>query len=253
VSRILLLDIETAPHRAYVWGLRNDYIPIDRLVEHGYTLCWSAKWLGERQMMFDSLRDSKAPAMLRRIHKLLDEADAVVHFNGRKFDIPTLQGEFVRHGMAPPAPFKHIDLLVTCRRQFRFASNKLDYVSQLLGLGQKAQHKGMALWYGCMANDPAAWRVMERYNKQDVRLLEKLHDQIRPWIKGYPNQAMGSDERVCPKCGGQHHQQRQVFETATRRYAKFQCVTRQPHGGICGAWFRSTHCQPGSAKFVEAA
>lgn len=246
MSRLLLLDIETAPHRAYVWGLRNDYIPIERLVEHGYTLCWSAKWLDSREMMFDSVRDSKPEAMLRRIHKLLDEADAVIHFNGTKFDIPTLQGEFVRHGMGPPAPFKHIDLLKTCRRQFRFASNKLDYVSQLLGLGQKAQHKGMSLWYGCMAGDPASWRVMERYNKQDVRLLEKLYRHVLPWIKGHPNLSAIDGVECCPNCGGDRFQRRGYAVSQTRRYARLQCRD-------CGTWVQAVASEPGSAKLKGAA
>ncbi len=38
-----------------------------------------------------------------------------------------------------------------------------------------------------MNKDPAAWKVMEKYNKQDVLLLEKVYDRLLPWIKSHPN------------------------------------------------------------------
>ena len=244
--KVLLIDIETAPHRVYSWGLFDQRIAINQIVEPGYTLCFAAKWLGKRGMIFDSVHQSKPDAMFKRVHALLDEADAVCHYNGRKFDIPTLQAEFVKRKMRPPSPFRHIDLLTTCRGQFRFASNKLDYVSQLLGLGQKTQHKGMPLWSACMQGDEAAWRVMERYNRQDVRLLEKLHDDLLPWIKNYPNRALYSGKAVCPSCGGKHYQQRGTSVTLGRQYARLQCQD-------CGKWFRSTKAIGTMPAYKEAA
>lgn len=244
--KILLLDIETAPHRVYAWGLWDQRIAINQIVEPGYTLCFAAKWLGSRDLMFDSVHQSKPAAMFKRAHALLDEADAVCHYNGRKFDIPTLQGEFVRRKMKPPSPFKHIDLLTTCRGQFRFASNKLDYVSQLLGLGQKTQHKGMPLWHACMQGDEAAWRIMERYNRQDVRLLEKLHNELLPWIKNYPNRSVHSGDEVCPSCGGKHYQQRGTSITAGCVYPRLQCQS-------CGRWFRGIRAINPRSGFRDAA
>ena len=37
--RILLLDIETAPHRVFAWGLWGQDIYLDQIEEPGYTLC----------------------------------------------------------------------------------------------------------------------------------------------------------------------------------------------------------------------
>lgn len=242
-----MLDIETAPHKVYAWGLWDQRIALNQIVEAGYTLCYAAKWHDSREIIFDSVHKSKPDKMIRGVHKLLDEADAVCHYNGERFDVPTLEGEFVKHGLLPPAPFKQIDLLKTCRRRFKFASNKLDYVSQLLGLGQKTAHKGMPLWHACMEGDEQAWRIMERYNRQDVRLLERLHDTLRPWIKNYPNVSVfDADGECCPKCGGDKFQRRGYAVTQTRRYARLQCRT-------CGSWLQSTACEPGSAKLKAAA
>jgi uncharacterized protein YprB with RNaseH-like and TPR domain len=89
-SKILLLDIETSPNTAHVWGIWDQNIGLNQLLESSYTLCYAAKWLGKKEVIFDSVNKSSQKKMLQGIHKLLDEADAVIHYNGARFDIPTL-------------------------------------------------------------------------------------------------------------------------------------------------------------------
>lgn len=228
--KILVLDIETAPHSAYVWGLWDENIPLARLRAAGYTLCWSAKWYGEKEVFFDSVYNGNS--MLKRIHKLMDEADAIVHYNGNRFDIPILHKEFILAGMAPPSPSKHIDLLTVARRQFKFASNKLEFVARELGLGEK-KNTTFETWVGCMEGDPKSWEIMERYNKHDVKLTEKVYVEFKPWIKNHPNHALyGAGGEVCPTCGGNHYNRRGYAFTKAGKYQRFQCTA-------CGTWFRS--------------
>lgn len=226
----MLLDIETSPNRAYVWGLFNVNIAINQIEESGETLCWAAKWLGEKEVMFSSIMDGKKK-MLRQIYKLLEEADVVIHYNGSRFDIPTLAKEFVLMGWAPPAPFQQVDLLSVVRKRFKFPSNKLNYVSQALGLGEKVAHRGLDLWKECMAKEKEAWKEMETYNIQDVNLLEKLYEKLKAWITGHPNYALFSDgeKPVCPNCGSEHLQRRGFHRTKTMTYQRFQCQD-------CHAW-----------------
>ena len=233
--RLLFLDIETAPHVVYVWRLYDEGVPIDRVISAGYTLCWSAKWYGESEVMFDSVKKSGSERMLKRIHKLMEEADAICHYNGLRFDLPVLQQEFLQLGMKPPAPAKQIDLYQTVSRHFRFASNKLDFVSQALGLGKKVAHKGMELWKGCMAGEADSWRTMEKYNKQDVRLLEPLYERVRPWMTSHPNAALYKDtvKPVCPYCGSENLQRRGVAYTTVFVYPRYVC-----RADGCGKWSR---------------
>ena len=226
--RILLLDVETAPNLAHVWGLWNQNVGIGQIMEAGYTMCWSAKWLDEDKVIYDSLYKSKPKKMLKGIHRLLDEADVVIHYNGTKFDIPTLNKEFVIHGMLPPSPYKQVDLLKVVRSKFRFPSNKLDYVSRALGLGKKVEHKGHELWIQCMANEPDAWEKMEEYNINDVILLESLYYRILPWISNHPNYNYHSTIPVCPNCGGTHLHKRGVVFGLTDKQ-RYQCQD-------CGKW-----------------
>lgn len=233
--KILLVDIETAPNVAYVWGLWGENIPIQRIVDSGYILCWAAKWLGSKEVMFDSVYASGQDHMLGGIHELLDEADVVVHYNGSKFDIPILNKEFLECGINPPAPYKQIDLLKTARRQFRFTSNKLDYVAQYLGLPGKKDHEGFQLWVKCMDGDPKAWRIMESYNKQDVKILEQVYKRFLPWIKSHPNAGLfvkDASRPTCAKCGSHKLHSRGYTHTSTAIYQRFQCQN-------CGDWMRS--------------
>jgi hypothetical protein len=169
--------------------------------------------------------------MLERIYEMLEEADAVIHYNGTKFDIPTLNKEFLLHDMTPPAPYKQIDLLRTARSQFRFPSNKLDYIAQSLGLGKKVKHIGHELWIKCMNDDDEAWKMMEEYNKQDVVLLEKVYDKLKAWVKGHPNHGVYEGGVCCTNCGSTKYQRRGWAYTQANKYQRFSC-------NDCGTWFR---------------
>lgn len=229
--KILLLDIETSPNTAHVWGLWQNDVSISQLLESSYVLCWAAKWVGKKTVLFDSIHQSTQEVMLQGIHALLDEADVVIHYNGKKFDIPTLNKEFLLAGMNPPSPYKQIDVLLTVKSQFRFPSNKLDYVAQRLGLGQKHHHEGHALWVKCMAGDKKAWVTMKTYNKKDVILLEKVYNRVLPWIKNHPNRASYSEHPAhsCPNCGGTHLTKQGTVTSVTGRWQRYQCQG-------CGTW-----------------
>lgn len=232
--KILLLDIETSPNTAHVWGLWNQNIGLAQLRESSRVMCWSAKWLGEEEIFFDSEYQSRHKTMIKRVYQLLSKADAVIHYNGAKFDIPTLQKEFLKYGLPPPSPFKQIDLLRTARSQFRFPSNKLDYVAGQLGLGGKRKHEGHDLWTKCMAGDDEAWETMKDYNIQDVALLEKVYTRFLPWIKTHPNMSHFTGDAVCPTCGGKHYQSRGTRAKATGLVRRYQC-----QNPACGTWFES--------------
>lgn len=230
--KILLLDIETSPNTAYVWGLFNENIPLARLIDSSEVLCWSAKWLGHEDVMFNSILVSTRKQVLRQIHKLLNDADAVVTYNGNKFDLPVLNKEFLLEGITPPSPYKKIDLYRVVRQQFKFTSNKLDHIAEELGFGNK-KDTTFQLWVDCMNKDEEAWKTMEDYNKHDVVLLELLYTKLLPWITNHPNFGMYVDgERVCPSCGGTHIQKRGFSFAKALKYIRFQCQD-------CGTWFKS--------------
>ena len=225
--KILHLDIETAPMVGYFWNMFPKYIPIGHVAKAGYTLCWTASWEGSNECFAGSvLRDGEL-GMLMRIHTLLDEADAVVHYNGAQFDIPILNREFIRHSIAPPGKYHQIDLIKPVRSQFRWDSNKLDWVCQQLGLGSKRKNDGMDLWTECMAGNEAAWTKMLAYNKQDVLLLKKLYKRMMPWITNHPTTGLWIDNPkrpTCSTCGSTNLQKKgRQHNTKAASYTRYRC------------------------------
>jgi DNA polymerase elongation subunit (family B) len=246
--KILVLDIETGPSLAYIWSLWDKHVPIQRIVENGTTLCWAAKWVDDEAVYTGSLdKHSELESMLR-LKSLMDDADCIVHYNGKKFDIPIINRDMLRLGILPPSPHKDIDLLETVKRRFRFISNKLDYVAQYLGLGEKTKHAGFEMWVGCMKNDPESWRMMKTYNIQDVRLTEQVYKKLLPWLDRHPSHGNVTNELVCPKCGSDDFLRKGFALTNTQKYQRYLCRG-------CGGWFRGhkTVHLPLAEKAVNAA
>lgn len=227
--KIILLDIETSPNVAYVWGLWKQNISTSQILSSGEVMCWAAKWFGEETIYFSRQDD---PDMLHKIWNMLDDADVVVHFNGKKFDMPTLNKEFIKHGFTPPSPYKQVDLLTVARSQFKFTSNKLAYIAEYLGLTKKVSSVGFETWIACMNGDEAAWDSMEVYNRGDVITLEDLYKKLLPWIKNHPNHSLDKQQEVCPNCGGTHFHKRGTYSTNASTFIRYRCVD-------CGSWFRS--------------
>ena len=234
--KILLFDIETSPTLAYIWDLVTRYVPHSQVAEPGRTICWAAKWLGKKKVTFRSVYHHGHDRMIEDIYDMLSEADMVIHYNGSKFDVPTLNREFLMQGYGPPAPFQEIDLYRTVKSRFKLLSNSMQFAAQTTGIEGKMQHKGMSLWTECMAGDRKAWKMMKDYNIQDVHVLEALYGKLKPWIQPHPNLGLyvDTEKPVCPHCGGTHLQSRGHYYTNTMRYPRFQCMADG-----CGKWSRA--------------
>ena len=236
--KILTLDIETSPNLAHVWGLWKQDIRGPQLLESTEMLCFAAKWLGSKSVLFASQFTEGRGSMVRAAHDLLSEADALITYNGKRFDTPHLNREFVQLGFKPPSPFKQIDLIDTVKSKFKFPSNSLAYVLKTLGLGGKLSHTGHQLWIDCLAGDAKAWKLMERYNKQDVIRTEQLYKYLLPWINGHPSFGAETGNDVCPNCGRDNLQRQGFTYTTTGRYQRYVCE--------CGRWSRATRRDQGT-------
>jgi DNA-directed RNA polymerase subunit RPC12/RpoP len=231
--RILNIDIETTPAKAYIWDLKTRYVPPSMVIEPKRMLCFAAKWVGEPRVFFYSTWHDGRLKMVSRVWELLDEADAVLHYNGQRFDIPVINSEFMQTtGGFPPSPFKQIDLYRTVKTRFSFMSNSLDYVSRALGTDTKVQHEGFGLWAKVMAGDVAARKRMRLYNIGDVHANEALYGVVRPWIPQHPSHGIFESGDVCPACGAERLVKRGYAATQLRTYQRYVCAA-------CGKWSRS--------------
>jgi len=236
--KILLFDIETAPTLGYVWGLWDQNIGLNMIHSNWYVLCWAAKWLDEKKVMTSALPDfplykrekENDREVMKALWKLLDEADIVIGQNGDAFDIKKSNARFIQHGMNPPTPYKTVDTLKVAKKYFKFDSNKLDHLGEVLGLGKKMQTGGFDLWKGCLSGDPKSWKKMVDYNVQDVELLEKVYLKMRPWMVNHPNfNVYQGSQWNCPNCGSPNCQKRGYTHTRVSVSRRWQCKD-------CGAW-----------------
>lgn len=241
--RILFLDIETSPTRAYVWGLHGENISIDQIIEPGKTISFAAKWLGDDKIVHRDIWKHGERRMLGEIYDLLDEADIVIHWNGTSFDIPTLNKEFVLRKWKPYSPVLEIDLLLTARSRFRFQSNRFGFVCKVLGIGTKLKHTGFDMWAECLAGDKDAQALMKAYNIHDTRLLGPVYERLKPWIKNHPNMGMwaAAEDHVCPNCGSEDVKPKGFYYAKSLTYQKYVC-------GDCGTWSRTVKNAMSSAK-----
>ena len=229
MTKILLYDIETAPNLGYIWGKYEQDV-IDYTKEW-HILCFAYKWLGESKIHSFALPDFKCKddkMVVKELWKLFDEADILIAHNGNRFDQKKVTARFIYHKLSPPSPYKSVDTLQAIKRVASFNSHKLDDLGKLLGEGKKIK-TDFGLWLGCMNNDEKAWKKMIAYNKQDVKLLERIYLRILPYIKSHPN--LSSDEAICPRCGSKEINFRGYASTITNKYRRFVCKK-------CGGWSR---------------
>lgn len=234
--KALVIDIEMSPNLALCWGLWDQNISLAQLKESASMICFAAKWYGDpkKDIIFYSDFHDGHDVMVKAAWELINEADALIHFNGRSFDVKHMNREFILAGLTPPSPHKDIDLLTVTKSRFRFPSNKLEYVGQALGVGKKVENSGFKLWVQCMAGDAKAWAEMKKYNIGDIVVTEDLYTRLLPWIKGHPHVGLYTgDTHSCPNCAGTDLQRRGWYRTSTSVYQQYWCKT-------CGAWSRES-------------
>lgn len=245
-AKIAVLDIERQAGVAEgIWELRqNGWLNPGQIVERPRTICFAWKWLGDSDIQFHAEWDKGPKAMIKKAHAVMDEADYIVGWNSKAFDIKHLRTEMLLHQLLPPSPHKDIDLMVQAKRSFSFMSNRMNEVAKLLDRKGKAETGGN-LWHRLKHDKgESLWEarsLMAEYNKRDVELTEELYTLMLPWCHGinvaaYKTQGIGP---FCTACGSDNVQYRGKQVTSTRTYRRFQCQG-------CGKWGRDTKSESSS-------
>ncbi len=235
-SKVLVLDIETAPITAHVWGLKDQNIGLNQIINDWYVLAWAAKWLGKDYVWYadqSKAKDMKDDRLLlNKIWELLNEADIVITQYGSGFDAPRLNTRFLMAGMKPPSPYKHLDTYRIAKSAFDFTSNKLEYLTDKLCVKyKKLAHKkypGMSLWTECLKGNKQAWAEMKKYNIHDVLATEELYEKLKAWA---PQSApeVYHQNGICTVCGESKLIKNGYFRTKLGRWQRLKCDS-------CGRW-----------------
>lgn len=241
--KIKTIDIETAPLESYTWGLWKQNVGVNQIKTEWSILSFASKDLGRKQVRYHDAGGRGADKVRDDAHLLdllwheLNEADIVIAQNGKHFDIRKINARLIAAGYRPYSPVRVIDTKVEAQRVAMFTSNRLEWLSKYLSDTEKQKHgkfPGFDLWAQCLADNPAAWREMKRYNIPDVTSTEELYLTLRPWIAGHPNIAVYDDAGeviACPNCGGTHVERDGSLFTQVNEYPRYHC-------NDCGAWAR---------------
>jgi DNA polymerase elongation subunit (family B) len=235
-AKVLLFDIETAPKLVYVWGFFKANISPKQVLQHVHIMSYAAKWLGKDEIYYEDNRKDNDKKIVKSLVKLLDEADIVIAHNGKKFDLGTVKGRAVAHGITPPSPYKVVDTLLSARKEFNIDSNSLEYLAKYWKCTPKDSHKkfpGFELWLECLKGNEDAWEEMREYNIQDVETLEEIYIKMRPYISDHPNIAIYNESETpqCVACGSEDLHKRGTMPLVSGVYQRYVCLD-------CGKWSR---------------
>ncbi len=231
--KILILDIETRPITAYVWGTFDQNIALNQITQDWVILSYAAKWLGDppNKVIYEDQSNVKGAnndkKLLKGIWSLIDAADVIIGQNSNKFDLKKLNARFIMNGMKPPSSYKKIDTLVLARKHFAFTSNKLEWLSEKLNTKyKKLSHKsfpGFSLWTECIKGNKAAWKEMKLYNIHDVLATEELYLKLVAWEKNLNFDAYTDElEHTCT-CGSQDFKLYGFAFTSAGKFQRYVC------------------------------
>lgn len=226
-AKILLYDIEVSRDIVAGYGPKWEF-KVVKTIQHQELMSFAWKWLGQSKINYISRHDfANYVDFVQQLRDILDEADIAIAHNGNKFDNKMANRFFVKSYITPPSPFKSIDTLAVARGAFKFQSNSLNDLAEFLDLGKKESITYADLEDEFMSDNPSKkiLKLMEKYNKKDVDLLESVYLRLRPFIKNHPN--LGDIARlygVCPKCGSSELQKRGFNHSASGDKQRYQCM-----------------------------
>lgn len=230
----LYFDIETSPCLGWFW--RPGYnlnLNHNNVIENAKIICICYKWEGKQKvysLTWDKNQCDKK--MLQDFIKVLDSADEIVGHNSDKFDIKWIRTRCLFHGVDMMPDYSSLDTLKEARKGFLFPSNRLDAIGRYTGVGKKiktTEEFWFDAWY---KNSRRALNDMVKYCKQDVLLLESVHQKLKPYTK--VKHRIHTDISECGNCGSEDLRVKSYkVSAAGTRYVQLQC-----HG--CGMYTRAS-------------
>lgn len=234
--KIILWDLETMSDLKQIfkripsigdWPGRTLKADMMTIVNFGY------KVLGEEkthcEVSWDYSDDINNDSALCHIaYEILKDADGIVTHNGKRFDVKVLNTRLAKCGLPPLPKIPHADTCVIAKRGLSLYSNSLNEVAKFFDLETKMENGGWQLWVDVFNGDKKAKKTMVEYCKQDVRVLEQVFNELRPFTKSteIPNYNLFDDniENKCSNCGSYHVEKHGFRTTATRKIQRYRCL-----------------------------
>ncbi|MGH9088825.1 MAG: hypothetical protein ACRDYZ_12080 [Acidimicrobiales bacterium] len=214
-NRILILDVERLAGitQQFYWDrgdLKNRYVHYESVVRQPRTTIVCAKWYDSPDVIRLAEWDKGGRrAFLRRVHRLMSQADIIVGHYVDNADVPWLKGDLhIEAGLPPLPPFKTVDTLKVLRREFKSGApfKSLDAFCQIVGIPAKTdRYDREAMERAVTEKSEEDRQRLVDYCAGDVIATQGLYDFLRPHIKNHPALFVdGADSlTTCNRCGSE--------------------------------------------------
>jgi hypothetical protein len=212
-NRILILDVErldgiTEQHYWDRGDLKNRYVHYETVKRHPRTTIVCAKWYDSEDLieLAEWDKGGRKP-FLRKVHRLLEQADIVVGHYIDNADIPWLKQDLhIEAGLPPLPPFKTVDTCKVLRREFGNGApfKSLDAFCKIIGVPGKTDHYDPKAMERAVTEKSVEDRErLTAYCSGDVLATQFLYDWCRPHTKNHPTLFVDGKHamNVCNRCG----------------------------------------------------
>lgn len=241
--KVLVLDIETSPIVAHVWGMRDQNIAPNQIVQDSFIIAWAAKWYEDKygrvygphnRLIYMDQRRRGVPKrnerfLMEDLWKLINEADIILGQNSNAFDVKKINTGFLDTDLPKPSEFNKTDVYLVNKKHFSHSSNKLEFITKKYCVKYKklnhGKFPGQELWTAIMKGDMKAWKEMEIYNKHDVLATEEYYALIQGWDDSInANHFTGVEKIVCAQCGADDFNKQGFFHSGSGgKFQRFRC------------------------------
>lgn len=230
--KILLMDLELtfAVYYAYP-SKREQYLSDKNIIHDQFCTCAAWKWHHEVSTYCIKITDDKKQfkadfrndrIIAVKLHELMEEADIIVAHNGDNFDLKHANNLFRKHGLGPIPKRKSVDTLKVAKQYFSFPGNSLDSLSKRFGSIGKNQKPN---WHKMTDGDEAEINIAAKYCKNDVRELEVIFNELKPYIQNFPSLRNKKERPTeCECCGSKRLHSKGIDFDGTRQYHRFKCL-----------------------------
>ena len=240
---ILLCDVEMSLQVGYFYDQWKTNIPHHKIKHRGFMISAAWQWYGQKKIHAVSVLDDPKRFkkdfrddyhVIKALKEELDKADAVVAFNGDRFDIKEINTGLVKHGLGPIHNLVQIDPCKIARQRFRFkGGNSLRNLCEFFKVKTPKGDIDDKTWIEAAEGCPKAIKRVVKYNKTDIPSMLEVWEKIRPYAPARLNANLFISEDVCPSCGHPDLEQRGYRYTRAGAYHRLRCRTET---GGCGHW-----------------
>ncbi len=230
--RIVSFDLEVSPALGYFYPPTWE-TGILKIKDRQKLMSFAWQLVGEKKIHSLCLADLGSykkdrqddKELTEELHKVLSTADILLGQNSDNFDIKMANYFFIRNNLQPIPPTKSLDTKKIAKRYFRFANNTLNNLGEELGVGGKTKITQGQIWEDCFLHgDKKAWKLMNTYCENDVRVTTDIYLKMRGFMHQHPSLSRISGEwDSCPRCGSYSFRVKAYRTTNTSRYHQFQC------------------------------